>query len=180
MRRLAGLPSVAAAKLRHMSSRGQSLSIFVVQRSFSRVRRGYDPDEVDRHLELVSRWFTSTDAGRAFRHERTALQGRERAVASREAEMARVIEGARLEAEATLEGARRRADADKQAAERALAEAHEHATAIRADAEARRAEMLDHARSEAAAADVIRVAHERASTIVAEANAEAERIRAEA
>ena len=50
--------------------------------------------------------------------------------------MARVIEGARLEAEATLEGARRRADADKRAAERALAEAHEQAAAIRADAEA--------------------------------------------
>jgi DivIVA domain-containing protein len=28
--------------------------MFVVQRAFSRVRRGYDPDEVDRHLELVS------------------------------------------------------------------------------------------------------------------------------
>ena len=25
--------------------------MFVVQRAFSRVRRGYDPDEVDRHLE---------------------------------------------------------------------------------------------------------------------------------
>src|SRR5215218_10172507 len=115
-----------------MSSRGQSLSMFVVQRTFTRVRRGYDPGEVDRHLELVSRWFTSTDAGRAFRHERTALERRERAVASREAEMARVIKGARLEAEATLEGARRRAEADKQAAQRALAEAHEQATAIRA------------------------------------------------
>jgi DivIVA domain-containing protein len=89
-----------------MSARGQSLSMFVVQRSFSRVRRGYDPDEVDRHLELVSRWFTSTDVGQAFTHERTQLQERERAVASKEADMARVIEGARLEAEATLEGAR--------------------------------------------------------------------------
>src|SRR5215208_2948464 len=138
-----------------MSARGQSLSMFVVQRSFSRVRRGYDPDEVDRHLELVSRWFTSTDVGQAFTHERTQLQGRERAVASEEADMARVIEGARLEAEATLEGARRRADADKQAAERTLAEAHGQAAAIRADAEAQRAEMLDQARAEAAAAEVI-------------------------
>jgi DivIVA domain-containing protein len=55
------------AKLCGMSVRGQSLSMFVVQRSFSRVRRGYDPDEVDRHLELVSRWFTSTDAARHSR-----------------------------------------------------------------------------------------------------------------
>ena len=28
------------------------------------------PDEVDRHLELVSQWFTSTDIGRTFTHER--------------------------------------------------------------------------------------------------------------
>jgi DivIVA domain-containing protein len=55
-----------------MSSRGQSLSMFVVQRTFTRVRRGYDPDEVDRHLELVSRWFTSTDAGRAIAEEPNA------------------------------------------------------------------------------------------------------------
>ena len=168
------------ARLCGMSARGQSLSMFVVQRSFSRVRRGYDPDEVDRHLELVSRWFTSTDAGQAFTHERTQLQGRERAVASMEADIARVIEGARLEADATLDGARRRADADKQAAERTLAEAHHDAAAIRSDAEAQRAEMLDHARTEAAAAEVIRAAREHASTIVAEANAEAERIHAEA
>src|ERR671914_1723714 len=89
-----------------MSSRGQSLSMFVIQRTFTRVRRGYDPDEVDRHLELVSRWFTSTDAGRAIAEERARLRERERAVASKEADMARVIDGARVEAEATLEGAR--------------------------------------------------------------------------
>jgi DivIVA domain-containing protein len=59
-----------------MSSRGQSLSMFVVQRTFSRVRRGYDPDEVDRHLELVSRWFTTTDAGRAIAEERARLRER--------------------------------------------------------------------------------------------------------
>jgi DivIVA domain-containing protein len=85
-----------------MSSRGQSLSMFVVQRAFSRVRRGYDPDEVDRHLELVSQWFTSTDIGQALVHERAELDQRERAVAAREAEQAQSIEGARLEAEATL------------------------------------------------------------------------------
>ena len=73
----------------------------------------------------------STDTGQAFTHERTQLQGRERVVASKQAEMARVIEGARLEAEATLDGARCRADADTQAAERTLAEAHAEAAAIR-------------------------------------------------
>jgi DivIVA domain-containing protein len=108
-----------------MSSRGQSLSMFVVQRTFSRVRRGYDPDAVDRHLELVSQWFTSTDIGRTFTHERSRLQERERAVSTREAEQARGIEGARLEAEATLEGARRRADAEARTADRTLAAAQE-------------------------------------------------------
>ena len=139
-----------------MSARGQSLSLFVVQRSLNRVRRGYDPDEVDRHLELVSRWFTSTDAGQAFTHERTQLQARERAVAGKEADMARVVEGARLEAEATLDGARRRAEADTQAAARTLAEAHQEAAAVRADAQAQRAELLDQAHTDAAAADILR------------------------
>ena len=117
--------------------------MFVVQRSFRRVRRGYDPVEVDRHLELVSQWFTSTDAARAFAHERAELAERERAVAAREAEQARHVEGARLEADATLEGARRRA-------ERTLAEA-----------EWERAEILDAARIDAAAAEVMRTAEER-------------------
>ena len=97
--------------------------MFVVQRSFRRVRRGYDPDEVDRHLELVSQWFTSTDVGRAFSHERAELEARERAVAAREAEQTRQIDGARPEADATLEGARRRADAAAEAAEQTLADA---------------------------------------------------------
>jgi DivIVA domain-containing protein len=73
--------------------------MFVIQRAFNRVRRGYDPEEVDRHLERVSRWFTSTDIGQALTHERTQLLLRERAVAEREAELARGVEGARLEAE---------------------------------------------------------------------------------
>jgi DivIVA domain-containing protein len=91
-----------------MSSRGQSPSMFVVQRTFRRVRRGYDPDEVDRDLELVSQWFTSADAGLALAEERARLQ-------QREAEGRRLLEGARLEGEATLEGARLRARADARA-----------------------------------------------------------------
>jgi DivIVA domain-containing protein len=126
-----------------MSSRGQSLSMFVVQRTFTRVRRGYDPDEVDRHLELVSRWFTSTDAGRAIAEERARLR-------ERESEAQHLVEGARVEAEATLEGARLRADADARAAERLLAEARE---------------TVDAARIEAAAAERIRAAEEQAAAI---------------
>ena len=76
-----------------MSSRGQSLSVFVVQRTFSRVRRGYDPVEVDRHLELVSRWFTSTEVGQALSRERAELRELERGLGEREAELARALEG---------------------------------------------------------------------------------------
>src|SRR5947208_13580651 len=61
-----------------MAGRGESLSMFVVQRTFTTVRRGYDPAEVDRHLELVSRWFTRTDAGEALSRERGELRDRER------------------------------------------------------------------------------------------------------
>ena len=42
---------------------GDSRSLFVVQRSFRRVRRGYDPEEVDRHLQLVSEWFSQGRGG---------------------------------------------------------------------------------------------------------------------
>ena len=154
--------------------------MFVVQRSFRTVRRGYDPDEVDRHLELVSQWFTSTDVGQAFTHRRRELEERERAVAAREAEQARLVEGARLEADATLEGACRRADAAAEAAERTLADAHAEAETIRADAERQRAEILDAARAEAAAAEVMLVAEERAAQLLGDANAEAEALLAEA
>ncbi len=50
-----------------MSASGQSRSLFVVQRTFSRVRRGYDPDEVDRHLQLVSEWFVGSRMGERAR-----------------------------------------------------------------------------------------------------------------
>ena len=126
-----------AWKLDRMSSRGQSLSMFVVQRTFSRVRRGYDPGEVDRHLELVSRWFTSTQVGEALSHERAELHERERRLGEREAELARALEGARLEADGLVDGARRRAEADAATAERALAVAREAAAATRTSGRAR-------------------------------------------
>src|SRR3954471_21036009 len=109
-----------------MSSRGQSLSVFVVQRSFRRVRRGYDPDEVDRHLQLVSEWFTKTDAGERAREYERSLRERERA--AEEAE--RRLGGERLEAGATLEGARLKAAASAAEAEELLEAAREEASAI--------------------------------------------------
>ena len=160
-----------------MSSRGQSLSVFVVQRSFSRVRRGYDPDEVDRHLELVSQWFTSTEIGRALTRGRTELGERERAVAAREGELARGVEGARLEAEGTLEGARRRAQAAVQQSERTVAAARGREAAedlCRRRAPKNRAARRC-ARAEAAAAEVIRAADERAPTGMRQSQASAQR-----
>src|SRR5688572_6572158 len=89
----------------HRMANGDSRSIYVVQRTFTRVRRGYDPDEVDRHLQLVSEWFARSRVGEEARE-----------LAHREA----AAKGAQVEAEATLEGARLRAVADTAAAEAVL------------------------------------------------------------
>src|SRR3954454_21245431 len=103
-----------------LSWRGMdSRSIFVVQRTFTTVRRGYDPDEVDRHLQLVAEMF---NRGRTGEQRREA----ERA----QAEARHELEAARLEAEATLEGARKRADADIAAAAAALEQARAQAAEI--------------------------------------------------
>jgi DivIVA domain-containing protein len=53
------------------SREGETRSAYVVQRHFRLVRKGYDPAEVDRHLELVSEWFrTSRTAEKAREIER--------------------------------------------------------------------------------------------------------------
>src|SRR5215211_8526324 len=103
-----------------MAGRGETFKTYVVQRTFRTVRKGYDPDEVDRHLELVSRWFTQTDAAKALREERERIEDRERAAAEREASAERSLEGVRMEAEATIEAARRRAAAEEAAAAETL------------------------------------------------------------
>src|SRR3954451_5671049 len=105
-----------------MSGSGDSRALFVVQRHFRRVRRGYDPDEVDRHLQLVSEWFSQGRASRTAREVERELSDRERAAQEAQAEANRELEGHRMEAEATLEGARLRAAAEREAAERARAE----------------------------------------------------------
>src|SRR3954451_10000016 len=108
-----------------MSSRGRSLSMFVVQRTFTLVRRGYDPAEVDRHLELVAGWSTSTDVGRALSGGRAELEQRERDLERARGELDQSVRGAQLEADATLDGARKRAQAQAGEGERALAAARE-------------------------------------------------------
>ena len=107
--------------------------MYVVQRHFRLVRRGYDPDEVDRHLQIVSEWFSHGRAGDETRELERALAAREQAVqereqdaerllASRREEAEQLLESQRVEAEATIEGARLRANADLDTAQR---EAHE-------------------------------------------------------
>src|ERR687883_620590 len=106
-----------------MGPSGESLRVFVVQRHFSRVRRGYDPVEVDRHLELVSHWFADSEIGDAIRAARAEIEERERELEQLELEAQQALEGARTEAEATLRGAQLRAAADVDAAARTCAEA---------------------------------------------------------
>jgi DivIVA domain-containing protein len=144
-----------------MSSSGESLSLFVVQRTFTRVRRGYDPVEVDRHLQLVSSWFSQNRMGQMARD----IEAR---AAEAEQHARRTLEGAQLEADATLEGARRAADA-------LLAEA-------RRDADAERERILAAARAEAeqAAAHVRAEAEQAATQVRAEAEQAATQARAQA
>jgi DivIVA domain-containing protein len=101
-----------------MTAGGDSRSLFVVQRHFRRVRRGYDPEEVDRHLQLVSEWFSQGRGGRTAREAEQQLLARERAAAEAEEKTRQSLEGERVEAAATLEGARLRAAGDIESARR--------------------------------------------------------------
>src|SRR3954447_12948328 len=67
-----------------MARRADSLSVFVVQRSFRRVMRGYDPVEVEHHLERVSRWFSETGIHQEARKAEAKLHERERGLGERE------------------------------------------------------------------------------------------------
>ena len=99
------------------SGEGETRSVYVVQRHFRLVRRGYDPVEVDRHLQLVSEWFRQSRAGERARELEKQLQAREREIADREQQSQRLLESKRIEADATIDGARLRAAADIEAAE---------------------------------------------------------------
>src|SRR3954452_22004683 len=105
-----------------MARSGEALSVYVIRRDFRRVMRGYDPVEVEQHLERVSRWFAEHRVGQEARHLETQLDARRRAIEEDEARAARALEGANVEAEATVEGARLRADATLAEADRRAAE----------------------------------------------------------
>src|ERR1035438_7008979 len=84
-----------------VSGEGETHSVYVVQRHFRLVRRGYDPVEVDRHLQVVSEWFRQSRAGEKARELEKQLQGRESVIAEREEDAQRLVESKRLEADAT-------------------------------------------------------------------------------
>src|SRR4051794_20429414 len=146
-----------------MTAVGDSRSVFVVQRHFRRVRRGYDPEEVDRHLQLVREWFEHARGAEMTRELEAVLTARERALAEAEEQLRTRIEGDGLETAALLEGARLHAAAEGEAAQR-----------IRREAEAERERLLHRTRLEAAASKVMRDARERAEELVGAAQREAE------
>jgi DivIVA domain-containing protein len=158
---------------RGMAGSDESRAVYVVQRSFRRVRRGYDPDEVDRHLQLVSDWFTRSHAGEMARETEARLE-RERTE----------LAGERLEADAILEGARLKAEAQTRAAERTRREAEAAAAEIvdratrEAEAQTRAAERTL-GEAEAAAAEIVDRAklEAEAAQVVADARVQAERLR---
>ena len=119
-----------------MGRGAESLSVFVVQRHFRQVRRGYDPAEVDRHLDVISQWLSGSRVATGVREGEARLAQLEQEVAEAELRARQVVEGAEHEAQATLEGARLRAGADTVAGERARADAEATAARGREEAEA--------------------------------------------
>jgi DivIVA domain-containing protein len=145
----------------------QARAVYVVQRTFRLVRRGYDPAEVDRHLELVNEWFTTSGPGREARELKALLAQREQAVAALEARAREFEHNGRLEADATLEGARLRAESDRAAAERAAADARTAADQILSEA---------HAAAETIRAQARRQAEEDREQLLATSRTEAEQL----
>jgi DivIVA domain-containing protein len=154
----------------------ESSSAMAVQRRFDVVLRGYDPAAVDAHLKRVSEWFSQSRAGQLARDQERRFALREEQVSKREREVRELLDGARVEEQATLEGARLRAASQLREAER-----------IRADAASERERLLADAALQAAASETVTAARERADQLgaqadrlLADAQAEAERIAAEA
>jgi DivIVA domain-containing protein len=143
------------------SDEAESSSAMAVQRRFDVVLRGYDPAEVDAHLKRVSEWFSQSRAGRLAREQERRFTAREAEVSAREREAHELLEGARVEEQATLEGARLRAEAQLR------------------EADTERARILDEARLQAEASEVTVAARAEADRLLGEARAEAERIAAE-
>jgi DivIVA domain-containing protein len=124
----------------------ESLAVYVRQRAFKRVLRGYDPAEVDKHLETIAQMISTGALQELVREQEERIAQREAAVQAAEAHARSLVEqaerelnAARVEADATLEGAKAKASADERAAAKLLDEA-------RLQAEA--SEILTNARTE--------------------------------
>jgi DivIVA domain-containing protein len=178
-------------KRRHVRARSdESLSVYVRQSAFRRVMRGYDPVEVDRHLETISQMIAQGAIGEMARGQEEKLAEREAALEAAEArtredreEAERLLREARVEADATVQGAGIKARALNAEAERTLAEARAEADRTLAEARAEAARLRDGARIEAEASELLTAARAEAEGIVTGARADAaqelNRLRAE-
>src|SRR4051794_5316826 len=98
-----------------MSRRAESMSVFVVQRHFRQVRRGYDRDEVEQHLERVRTWFAESGMYQTAREIEDHLDERERVLQAVEEDGRRRLAEAREQAaQAEREAAERRAATEQQ------------------------------------------------------------------
>jgi hypothetical protein len=74
-----------------------------IQRGFPEVADGYDPEDVDRHLELVASWFAGEKLGDAVRQTEERA---ERILADARAEAATIVAAARRQAARELASGR--------------------------------------------------------------------------
>src|SRR3954452_20410014 len=88
-----------------MSRRAESLSVFVVQRHFRQVRRGYDPAEVDRHLDVISQWLNGSHVAQAVREGEAALARLEREAEEAVGCARSIVDDAQRGADTTLKSA---------------------------------------------------------------------------
>src|SRR3954467_10004823 len=133
-----------------MSRRAESMSVFVVQRHFRQVRRGYDRDEVEQHLERVRTWFAESGMYQTAREIEDHLDERERVLQAVEEDGRRRLPGGRGAGGGAEGGGRRGrggaggrgAQAEREAAERRAATEEETAE-LRAAAQSDAAAVLD-------------------------------------
>ena len=145
-----------------MPHRGaESLAVYVRHRVFRKVMRGYDPSEVDAHLETIANMIMTGSFRELVRAEEERIAEREAAAAATEAHARKVLEeaehelqAARMEADATLEGAKARARADEEAGK----------------------QLLEQSKLEADAHEIVQAAREEADRLIAQARSEAEQI----
>ncbi len=137
---------------------------YIMRRDFPRVVRGYDPSEVEAHLETVKGWFAMGGLERMAQEleDETLARIEERRAEAR-AEADTIVEDAKGEADRILAEAREQA-------EQLLAEARHEADRAVADGRREYTELVDRAQVESERlAEAGRVAHERS---VAEGRAE--------